>query len=189
MPLVNPRRGGSGPKQPLAHLQTIAFLGLGSNLESPAEQVLRAFERIAATPGITLLRCSSLYRTAPIGYADQPDFVNAVVEVATTLTPEGLLAAMLEIEMSHGRVREFPNAPRTLDLDLLLYGDRVMVSEALTLPHPRAHQRAFVLHPLLEIAPHCHIPTLGPARDFLAACDDQGISRMPAPQRPLVKAA
>lgn len=165
----------------------IAFLGLGSNLASPAEQVLSAFERIAATPGVTLLRASSLYRTAPIGYEDQPDFINAVVEVATTLAPRALLTAMLNIEMSHGRIREFLNAPRTLDVDLLLYGDMSLETDGLTLPHPRAHQRAFVLHPLLEIAPHCHIPGLGPARDFLAACGDQGISRLPP--MPLVMAA
>jgi 2-amino-4-hydroxy-6-hydroxymethyldihydropteridine diphosphokinase len=167
----------------------IAFLGLGSNLGSPAEQILAAFGRIAETPGVTLLRCSSLYRTAPIGYADQPDFVNAVVEIATDLAPDDLLAAMLDIEHSHGRIREFQNAPRTLDVDLLLYGDLVMDTETLSLPHPRAHQRAFVLHPLLEIAPHCHIPTLGLARNFLAACGDQGICRMSLPGIHLVKAA
>ncbi len=165
----------------------IAFLGLGSNLESPAEQVLAAFERIAATPGVTLLRASSLYRTAPIGYADQPDFINAVVEVATTLAPRALLHAMLDIEHCHGRVREFQNAPRTLDVDILLYGDMSLETEGLTLPHPRAHERAFVLLPLMEIAPHCHIPGLGLARDYLAACGDQGISRLPP--MPLVQTA
>jgi 2-amino-4-hydroxy-6-hydroxymethyldihydropteridine diphosphokinase len=179
----------SHPRRSLAPLQTIAFLGLGSNLASPAKQVLAAFERIADTPGVTLLRCSSLYRTAPIGYADQPDFINAVVEIATALAPDDLLAAMLDIEHSHGRIRKFQNAPRTLDVDLLLYGDLVMETETLSLPHPRAHQRAFVLHPLLEIAPHCHIPSLGLARNFLAACGDQGISRMSLPETPLVKAA
>lgn len=157
----------------------IAFLGLGSNLASPAEQILAACQQIAATPGMTLLRRSSLYCSAPIGYIDQPDFVNAVVEIATTLAPETLLAHLLHIEQQHGRVREFLNAPRTLDLDLLLYGDLIMVNPGLVLPHPRAHERAFVLAPLLEIAPHCHIPGQGPAADFLALCRDQEITRLP----------
>ncbi len=159
----------------------IAFLGLGSNLANPEEQVLAAFTQIAATPGVTLLRRSSLYRTAPIGFADQPDFINAVAEIATTMAPEELLEAMLNIEHSHGRIREFQNAPRTLDVDLLLYGDVVLDTDSLTLPHPRAHERAFVLHPLLEIAPHCQIPNLGLARNYLAICDGQGIVRIPDP--------
>lgn len=165
-----------------------AFLGLGSNLEDPQRQILTAFERLAATPGISLVCRSSLYRTAPIGYADQPDFINAVAEVLTTLSAQDLLAAALGLEKSHGRVREFQNAPRTLDVDVLLYGDRQMECPVLTVPHPRAHTRAFVLKPLLEIAPHCIIPGLGPARDFLAACADQGIQRIPDPV-PLVLAA
>ncbi len=168
-----------------------AFLALGSNLDAPSHRLLKAFEQIAATPGITLVRRSSLYRTAPVGFIDQPDFVNAVAEVLTTLSPFELLAAALSVERQQGREREFVNAPRTLDVDVLLYADQRVDSERLTLPHPRAHERAFVLRPLLEIAPHCHIPGRGPARDFLPACGDQGIQRIhdPVDGIPLVRAA
>ena len=169
-----------------------AFLALGSNLEAPERRLLQAFDQIAATPGITLVRRSSLYRTAPIGFADQPDFINAVAEVLTTLSPHELLAAALDVEQQQGRVREFQNAPRTLDVDVLFYGDQHVDSATLTLPHPRAHERAFVLKPLLEIAPHCVIPGRGPARDFLPACADQGIQRIVDPveaEARLVKAA
>lgn len=167
----------------------VAFLGLGSNLASPEAQVLAAFDQIAATPGVTLLRRSSLYRTAPIGYEAQPDFINAVAEVATELGPEELLEAMLGIEQRHGRVREFQNAPRTLDVDILLYANLSVATERLTVPHPRAHERAFVLEPLLEIAPHCHIPGLGPAHQFRTACMGQGIARVPDPPPQLEEAA
>jgi 2-amino-4-hydroxy-6-hydroxymethyldihydropteridine diphosphokinase len=96
---------------------------------------------------------SSLYRSAPVGHDEQPDFVNAVAQLETALPAERLLAELHEIEARHGRTRSFPNAPRTLDLDLLLYGDAVLALSALTVPHPRMHERAFVLKPLLEIAP------------------------------------
>ena len=144
-----------------------AFIGLGSNLKSPERQMLAAFDALAATPGVRLTRRSSLYRTAPIGYANQPDFLNAAAEIYTRLSALELLEALLAIERSHGRVREFPNAPRTLDLDILIYGDLQINSGQLTVPHPRAHLRAFVLMPLLEIAPDCVIPGLGPARALL----------------------
>ena len=171
--------------------QERAFLALGSNLDAPEQRLLQAFEQIAATAGITLVRRSSLYRTAPVGFIDQPDFINAVAEVLTTLSPFELLAAALSVERQQGREREFQNAPRTLDVDVLFYGDQHVDSASLTLPHPRAHERAFVLRPLLEIAPHCVIPGRGPARDFLPACADQGIQRIndPLDARPLVKAA
>ena len=171
-----------------------AYLALGSNLDAPSLRLLKAFEQIAAMPGITLVRRSSLYRTAPVGFADQPDFINAVAEVLTTLSPEELLAAALAVERQQGREREFQNAPRTLDVDVLLYADECVDSATLTLPHPRAHERAFVLKPLLEIAPHCVIPGRGPARGFLPACADQGIQRITDPviavdTSPKVKAA
>lgn len=159
----------------------LAYLGLGSNLQTPVQQLLAAFDEIASTPGITLSKRSSLYRTAPIGYADQPDFVNAVAEIRTTLTPHELLDELLVIEQCHGRVREFANAPRTLDIDILIYDDLQYTDSRLALPHPRAHQRAFVLYPLLEIAPGCVIPGRGSARSLLAACSEcrrQPISRI-----------
>lgn len=154
------------------------YIGLGSNLKSPERQLLAAFDALDAAPGIRLVKRSSLYRTVPIGYAQQPDFFNAVAEVRTILSPHELLEALLAIERSRGRVREFPNAPRTLDLDILIYGDVQMNDGQLILPHPRAHLRAFVLRPLLEIAPDCVIPGRGPAQSWLAAADDQGISRI-----------
>jgi len=154
------------------------FIGLGSNLRSPEYQVLLAFDELAALPCSRLLGRSSLYKTAPIGYADQPDFVNAVAELWTTLTAEGLLVALMEIEHRHGRVREVPNGPRTLDLDILLFGDHEVHSTTLNVPHPRAQERAFVLYPLLEIAPDVVIPRRGPARDWLAQCANQPISRI-----------
>lgn len=158
--------------------QQRAYIGLGSNLQAPERQLLAAFDALAASPGIRLTRRSSLYRTAPLGYADQPDFYNAVAEVLTTLSPEGLLDALLAIEQRHGRVREFTNAPRTLDLDVLIYGEIQSSTSRLTLPHPRAHQRAFVLMPLLEIAPDCVIPGRGPARELLAQARGQGVTHV-----------
>lgn len=161
--------------------ERLAYIGLGSNLRSPEQQVLAAFDEIAAIPGVTLCRRSSLYRTAPIGYADQPDYVNAVAEVCTVLAPEELLEELLAIEQHHGRVREFANAPRTLDLDILIYADLQLATRALTLPHPRAHLRAFVLYPLMEIAPRCVIPGRGPVSWLIAGsaeCRDQAISRI-----------
>jgi len=155
-----------------------AFVALGSNLHSPERQVLAGFDEIAATPGVDLLARSSLYRTAPVGYDDQPDFINAVAEIRTRLTPAELLDELLAIEASRGRVRDFANAPRTLDLDILIYDDLQLSTDRLTLPHPRAHLRAFVLHPLVEIAPDAVIPGLGPAWHWLAGVRDQDIRRI-----------
>ncbi|MGB7989384.1 MAG: 2-amino-4-hydroxy-6-hydroxymethyldihydropteridine diphosphokinase [Candidatus Methylophosphatis roskildensis] len=155
-----------------------AFVGLGSNLRSPERQILLAFDELARLPESRLAGRSSLYKTAPVGYADQPDFVNAVAELWTRLSAMNLLDALLEIEQRHGRVRETPNGPRTLDLDVLLFGDHQVRSEGLHVPHPRAHERAFVLHPLIELAPDVAIPGRGPAKDWLAQCADQPISRI-----------
>lgn len=150
-----------------------AYIGLGSNLEDPAEQLLRAFGELSSTEGVVLLARSSLYRSAPVGYIDQPDFVNAAALVATTLSPHRLLAALHAIEAAHGRRREFRNGPRSLDLDLLLYGAETLDLPELVLPHPAAHARAFVLEPLLEIAPDCVIPGRGLARQCLAALGER----------------
>ncbi|MEW5893295.1 MAG: 2-amino-4-hydroxy-6-hydroxymethyldihydropteridine diphosphokinase [Pseudomonadota bacterium] len=140
-----------------------AFIALGANLENPASQIERAFAELGQLPETRLLARSSLYLTKPVGYTDQPDFINAVAELETALTPRALLEALLAIEQRHGRRREFRNAPRTLDLDLLLYNGLIMHEPGLTLPHPRMHERGFVLLPLLEIAPDCRIPGIGPA--------------------------
>lgn len=150
-----------------------AYVALGSNLDDPASHVRRAFGELAALPASRLLACSALYRSAPVGPADQPDFINAVARMATDLTPVGLLAALLAIEQAHGRVRAARNAPRTLDLDILMYDDLCCSEPELILPHPRMHQRAFVLRPLAEIAPDCRVPGRGMAVELLAACAGQ----------------
>jgi 2-amino-4-hydroxy-6-hydroxymethyldihydropteridine diphosphokinase len=156
------------------------FIALGSNLDAPRDQVTRGIQEVAALPQTRLLKCSSLYRTAPVGFADQPDFINAVVLVETALSPHALLAELLAIERRHGRVREFLNAPRTLDLDVLLYGDLVLQETGLALPHPRMHERAFVLRPLAEIAPEASIPGKGAIAELLRDCEDQRLERLDA---------
>ncbi|HWA39770.1 MAG TPA: 2-amino-4-hydroxy-6-hydroxymethyldihydropteridine diphosphokinase [Burkholderiales bacterium] len=137
---------------------TVAYVGLGSNLEDPARQVQTALQELDRLPDTRLVRQSSLYRTKPVGYADQPDFINAVAQIETGLAAERLLDELQAIEARHGRERSFPNAPRTLDLDLLLYGNLVLRTGRLTLPHPRMKERAFVLDPLREIAPDLELP-------------------------------
>src|SRR5438552_8814022 len=131
---------------------TKAFRGLGANLGDPEAQVRRAFAALAELPGTRLLAASSLYRSAPVGYTVQPDFVNGVAQVETRLGAGALLRELLATEGRLGRVRQFPNASRTLDLDLLLYGDCMIVVPGLVVSHPRMHERAFVLAPLAEIA-------------------------------------
>jgi 2-amino-4-hydroxy-6-hydroxymethyldihydropteridine diphosphokinase len=158
-----------------------ATIGLGANLNDPAAQVEYALAELDRLPGTRLLAHSSLYASAPVGYVDQPDFINAVAQVETTLAPRALLDALLDIEHRHGRERSFRNAPRTLDLDLLLYGNAHFHEEALTLPHPRMTERAFVLLPLLEIAPDTVIPGLGLAANWLASCIDQSVAALPPP--------
>jgi 2-amino-4-hydroxy-6-hydroxymethyldihydropteridine diphosphokinase len=146
---------------------TRAAVALGSNLEAPEEQVRRGFDEIAALPRTQLLARSRLYRTAPVGYADQPDFVNACALVETDLAPRALLEELLELEKRHGRVRAIPNGPRTLDLDIVLYGDQVIDEPGLKVPHPRAHERAFVLEPLVDVWPDAVIPGRGRAKDLV----------------------
>jgi 2-amino-4-hydroxy-6-hydroxymethyldihydropteridine diphosphokinase len=149
---------------------TLAFVGIGSNLDDPRAQVLRAFEELEALPHTRLVKKSSLYRSAPVGYAAQPDFVNAVAQLETGLPAERLLAELQAIELRHGRSRSFANAPRTLDLDLLLYGTAELKTATLQVPHPRMRERAFVLKPLLEIAPQLPFS--------LDACANQDVERI-----------
>ena len=155
-----------------------AFIGLGSNLSDPGAQILKACEELGKLPQTRLLSCSALYRSAPVGYADQPDFINAVAEVETGLAPHVLLEALLDMEHRHGRVREFRNAPRILDLDILLYDDLTCHEHGLTLPHPRMHERAFVLQPLHEIAPGRIIGRHGSVGECLKKCAGQRVERM-----------
>ena len=158
----------------------IAFVGMGSNLGASCEQLRHALTDIEQLPGTRLLARSSLYRSAPVGFLEQPDFVNAVAKIATTLTPQALLSALLSIERQHGRERAFRNAPRTLDLDVLLYDDVRLHEHGLTIPHPLMHLRAFVLQPLLEIDPDCTIPAIGQAQDAMQCCLDQVMEKLEA---------
>lgn len=154
-----------------------AFVGLGANLGDARQTLERALERIAALPHTRLVRRSSYYRSAPVD-AGGPDFVNAVAELATTLEPLALLQALQAVEQAHGRERPYRNAPRTLDLDLLLHGDTCRSDAVLTLPHPRGHQRAFVLQPLAELDPALVWPGHGPVGPLAAAITDQPIERL-----------
>ncbi|CAB1367967.1 2-amino-4-hydroxy-6-hydroxymethyldihydropteridine diphosphokinase [Denitratisoma oestradiolicum] len=158
----------------------LAYVALGANLGDPIATVRAAIEALAALPGHRLKAVSSLYRTAPVGLLGQPDFINAVVALETPLLPESLLAELFAIEARFGRQRGIRNAPRTLDLDLLFHGDSHSDDPRLTLPHPRMHERAFVLAPLAEIAPAFILPGHGPITGLLDACADQGIERLPA---------
>ena len=146
---------------------TRAAVALGSNIEDPEAQVARAFDELAALPQTRLIARSKLHRTAPVGYAAQPDFVNACALVETSLEPRALLDQLLAVEKRHGRVRDIPNGPRTLDLDIVVYGDRVIDEPGLKVPHPRAHERAFVLVPLLEAWPDAVIPGRGRVADLV----------------------
>ena len=157
---------------------TIAYIGIGSNQGDSRAQVLRAFDELASLPGTQLEGRSALYRSAPVEAPGQADYVNAAAGVDTQLSAAQLLAALQDIELRHGRERPHPNAPRTLDLDLLLYGEMSFASAMLTLPHPRMHQRAFVLLPLLDLEPRLEVPGLGTARELLARCAGQRIVRM-----------
>lgn len=152
-----------------------AYIALGSNLSDPVRMVKSGFEALARLPQTELLARSSLFRSAAVGYTDQPDFVNAVASIRTALTPRALLDALLAIERAHGRVREFPNAPRTLDLDLLLFGDRVVHEPGLTIPHPRLHERAFVILPLAQIAPLLEVPGRGRASEMMLYVDVRSV--------------
>lgn len=152
-----------------------AIIALGSNLENPAAQVTEALKKISEHEGITLIKASSLYATDPVGYTDQPEFINAVALIETSLTPEALLTQLLEIENQFGRVRSFANAPRVLDLDLIDYNHQQQNTEFLVLPHPRAHERAFVMKPLAEIAPDYCLGNLQKAEQILATLDLAGI--------------
>ncbi len=134
-----------------------AYIALGANLGDPGATLLQAMQELAALSGVTLIRRSSLYRSAPLA-ASGPDYINAVVEIVTTLSAPALLARLQQLEQLAGRERPCRNAPRTLDLDLLTYGDAVMASATLVIPHPRMSERAFVLVPLAEIAPHAVTP-------------------------------
>lgn len=159
-----------------------AYVGLGANLGDLRRALEAALADLADVPGLTLQTVSGAWRSAPVG-CEGPDYLNAVARVATTLPPLTLLAALQAIESRHGRERPFANAPRTLDLDLLLYGDQTIALDRLAVPHPRLHQRAFVLRPLLELDPALAAPSLGELAAFLPRVADQALEREDAPLR------
>ena len=154
------------------------MIALGSNLSQPQQQARAALDELAALPGCRLLQASSLYLSAPVGYTDQPDFVNAVCLLETGLEPQALLSALHGIEAKFGRERTFRNAPRTLDLDIIDFNGITLHSERLTLPHPRAHERSFVMLPLAEIAPDYRLPGQPTAAELAATLGSDGIKRL-----------
>ncbi len=162
-------------------MATVAFVGLGSNLAHPRRQIARAIAAIARLQGTRIVALSPNYASAPVPTdATQPDYVNAVVALRTALPPRSLLRRLQAIERRQGRQRASGvprNSPRTLDLDLLLFGRRIVRLPQLTVPHPRMHQRAFVLTPLLDLAPAANIPGRGLARRERHAIRDQRIAR------------
>ena len=165
-----------------------AYIGLGANLGDAAATLRAAYAALDAVPGLHATACSRLYRTAAWGVTDQPDFINAVAEVETTLSPPALLDALLAVERAFGRTRLADGSdrwgPRTLDLDILLYGDRRVDAPGLHVPHPRLHERAFALVPLLELAPALEIPGVGPASTALARLGDTRIEVIAGPAPP-----
>ena len=161
-----------------------AWIGVGANIgDDPIGTVKAAIAALGNQPHCRLTNQSSLYRTAAIGNNNQPDesqpaYINAVAQIETALGPALLLETLLAVEATFGRARSIPNAPRTLDLDLLVYADRLIDQTTLQVPHPRMHERAFVLVPLAEIAPDLHIPGRGAVTALSTQVTDQAISRL-----------
>lgn len=158
----------------------VAYIGLGSNLSDPEGQVRQAMTELGGLPETELLARSALYRTAPVGPADQPDYVNAVVSLKTRLSPRGLLDGLQGIERGHGRRRDGTRwGPRTLDLDILLYGDELVAEPGLQIPHPEMTSRAFVLVPLADVAPRgLRVPGDGDLVKLLERCPREGMTRL-----------
>ena len=154
-----------------------AYIGIGSNLEDPLRQVLDARDALDALPELRLRAFSPLYRNPALGPGPQPDYVNAVAIVETRLEPLELLAVLQAIESRHGRLREGTRwLPRTLDLDILVYGDRTIEAEGLRVPHPRMGERAFVLRPLHDLAPDLEVPGLGSVAALLSAVSQSALA-------------
>ncbi len=159
-----------------------AVIALGANLDNPAQQIHGAAQRIARMPGVLIRGRSHLFRTAPVGGPDQPDYVNAVMIVETDRDPHDLLADLHVIEAEHGRTRDVHWGPRTLDLDLIAYDDLRVADRDLHVPHPRAHERAFVLLPWCDADPDALLPGAGPVRDLAAGLDSSGCEVLPGPR-------
>ena len=155
------------------------FIGLGSNLDNPLSQLQTAINILQESKNISLSKLSSFYQSEPMGPQDQPEYINAVVEIETTLSPEKLLDVLQEIENKQGRVRETRWGARTLDLDILLYGKNKINSERLTIPHSGIRERNFVLYPLRDLVdPDFEIPNLGKLNELLKNCPATGITRL-----------
>ena len=157
---------------------TIAFLGLGSNLDGPLNQLINAVQAIETIPSTSLIQTSSFYKNRPVGPQDQPDFLNAVASIDTGLSPDVLLDYLQDIEMQQGRKRNIHWGARTLDLDILLFGSEVINSTRLVIPHPEMYKRAFVLQPLYEIAPDLVIPGQGPLKNLVRDINTDGMQKI-----------
>ena len=154
------------------------YIALGSNLEKPSKQIQNAIRSIDRIQGISVTHISSLYKTKPIGKLDQPDFINAVIELKGNISPEKLHFELQSIETQAGRIRMELNEPRTLDLDILLIDEIIMKTNTLTIPHPRMHLRQFVIIPLFEINQKLEIPEIGPISKILESLPDQGVIKI-----------
>ena len=179
-PVVNPVLAPEASAAPAASAPVSAWIGLGANLGDRLATLRTALSAVGALPGTRVQGVSSLYGSAPVD-AGGPDYLNAVAQVQTTLAPHALLAQLQAIEQAAGRERPYRNAPRTLDLDLLLYGDGRIDSPALTLPHPRAHERSFVMLPLAEIAPDYALGSYGTAAGLAERLGGSGIDLFSPP--------
>ena len=157
---------------------TVAYVGLGANIGEPRAQLLAAWDAMGRMPQTRAIARSGLYRSAPVGHEDQPDFLNCVAKLETTLQPHALLSHLQGIEQDLGRARSFRNAPRTIDLDLLLYGTETLDTPELVVPHPRMHERAFVLAPLAELDADAVIPGRASAAELLRDCAGQRVERV-----------
>tara|TARA_B100001013_G_scaffold60365_1_gene31642 strand:+ start:496 stop:978 length:483 start_codon:yes stop_codon:yes gene_type:complete len=154
---------------------TIAYIGLGSNMESPKQQIKSAIKSIAEIPEIQVLKASSLYKSKPVGPRGQNDYINAVIKIETEFMPLELLGYMQDIENQHGRIRKERWGPRTLDLDILIFGKEIIQDKNLTIPHSEIEKRPFVLVPLAEIDSNCLIPGVGVISDLLAVNDQKDL--------------
>lgn len=165
-------------------MKTDAFIGLGSNLKEPAAQLARAVAELAALPKTTLVAQSPFYTSNPVGPQDQPDFVNGAVWIATELEPRALLDQLQAIEQAHGRERLQHWGPRTLDLDLLIFGNHELDDERLTVPHQELHNRDFALQPLLDLKPDLTLPDGTEIVTLRAQCPDNRLRKLPPPDYP-----
>ena len=157
---------------------TDAYVGLGSNLDGPEDQLRKAIASLQHLPDTTVTRASSFYKTRPVGLQDQADYINAVARIRTELSAMELLRQMQQIEIRQGRVRETRWGPRTLDLDLLLYGEDVINEDSLVVPHPEMHKRGFVLYPLHELSPDIVIPGHGPVKELLRGLNPADVQKL-----------